>query len=142
MAIYLLDSNILVYAADRDAPYHREAKEFRDKAVQGQISACISPTILTEFYAIVTDSRRVRNPLSPGEALREVEAYSKALKVIYPSSAAIEKLKELIGKYKVKRQQIFDLFIVATMLEHNVDTIYTMNKKDFSQFSEIQVETP
>jgi len=90
----------------------------------------------------VTDAKRVKNPLSPAEALRELEAYRKVLKVIYPSSVAMDKLKELIAKYKAKRQDVFDLFIVATMLEHGMDKIYTMNRKHFAKFDEIQVENP
>ncbi len=140
--MYLLDSNILVYAADRESPYHAQVKSFRDKAVQGAISACVSPTVLTEFYAIVTDPKRVRTPLPPQNALQEVEMYRRALKVIYPSSVAMEKLKDLLSKYRTKGQDVFDLFIVATMLEHGVEAIYTINRKDFSRFDEIRVEGP
>lgn len=40
-----------------------------------------------------------------------------------------------------ERQEVFDLFIVATMLEHSVGKIYTMDKEQFN-VTEIQVESP
>ncbi|MFQ5740783.1 MAG: type II toxin-antitoxin system VapC family toxin [Acidobacteriota bacterium] len=140
--MYLLDTNILVYAADQESLFHQETRSFRDEAVHGRVSACVSPTVLKEFYAIVTDSKRVRNPLSPANALQEVQAYRQALKVIYPSSAAMDRLKELIDRYPVKGQEIFDVFLVATMLEHGVGTIYTANVRHFEKFKEIRVKSP
>lgn len=140
--MYLVDSNVLVYAADKRSPYHSKAKALRDKAVRGETAACVSSTVLTEFYAVVTDTKRVANPLSPSQALREIEAYRMMLPVLYPTAIAMDKLKDLIEKYQVKGQDIFDAFIVATMLEHGVDKIYTANRKHFEQFEEIQVETP
>ena len=64
----------------------KEAETYRDIAVKGQIPVRVSPTVLTEFYTVVTDSRQVRNPLSLEQAWKEVEAYRRALKVLYPSS--------------------------------------------------------
>lgn len=140
--MYLMDSNILVYAADKRSPYHPKAKAFRDKAVRGEIAACVSSTVLTEFYAVVTDTKRVANPLNPSQALKEIEAYQRTLPVLYPTTIAMGKLGDLIEKYQIKGQDIFDAFIVATMLEHGVDRIYTANRKHFERYKEIHVETP
>jgi predicted nucleic acid-binding protein len=49
---------------------------------------------------------------------------------------------ELIKKYPVNAQDIFDLQIVATMLSNNITRIYTYNEKDFSRYNEIEVLNP
>jgi predicted nucleic acid-binding protein len=58
----LVDTNVLVYAADATSPFHHQSKQFRDKGLRGEIPLCIFPQIFSEFYAITTDPRRVANP--------------------------------------------------------------------------------
>jgi len=36
---------------------------------------CVCPQVLIEFIAIVTDSKRVKNPISSKEATKEVKKY-------------------------------------------------------------------
>jgi predicted nucleic acid-binding protein len=54
--IYTLDTNVLVYAADESFPLHSAA---RDRAVAEQRKARLCYSVLLEFFAVVTDSRRV-----------------------------------------------------------------------------------
>ncbi|MFH1146074.1 MAG: hypothetical protein V1736_00010 [Pseudomonadota bacterium] len=54
----------LVYAADERSPFHERSKDLRDRGLKGRISLCVFPQILAEFYAIVTDAKRVSNPRS------------------------------------------------------------------------------
>ena len=72
----LLDTNILVYAADETSPFHPAAKAIRKKGLRGEISLCICPQVLTEFFAIVTDSKRVSNPRTQEEAQIEIVKYT------------------------------------------------------------------
>lgn len=51
----LVDTNVLVYAADKTCPFHQSAKTLRDKGVAGKSSLCVCPQVLNEFFAIVTD---------------------------------------------------------------------------------------
>ena len=140
----LLDSNILVYAADKSSPYYKSSKTLRDKGVKGEVFLCVCPQVLIEFFAIVTDSKRVRNPITPIEAIKEIEKYLIAPHIlkIYSSQASFQNLVELIKKYKPKRQAVFDLQLVSTMLNSGINKIYTFNKIHFSKFKEIQVLTP
>ena len=111
--LYLIDTNILVFASDKDSIHYAKAKDIRDKVKRGEMNACISPQILSEFFAIVTDSRRVPNPISYDEAIKEVEHYSIAIKMIYPKENVISRLIELVMNYKITRQQIFDAYFEA-----------------------------
>ena len=71
----LLDTNILVYAADEDSSVFSKAKEIRDKVVDGKLEACISLQNLAEFYSAITSSKQVEKPLAPKRAREEVEKY-------------------------------------------------------------------
>lgn len=48
----------------------------------------------------------------------------------------------LLKKYDIKKQEIFDTQLVATMLSNGVRRIYTFNKEDFKKYKEIKVITP
>jgi predicted nucleic acid-binding protein len=43
---------------------------------------------------------------------------------------------------KIARQELFDLFLVATMVANGVTRIYTYNHQHFARFAGIEVLTP
>ncbi len=140
----LLDTNILVYAADKSSPFHKAAVNLRNRGMNGEIPLCISPQVLNEFFAIITAPKRVANPRSQEDARREMEKYlnSQSILKIYPGGEVIRKIIELLKRYKVTRQEIFDLQLVATMLLNNVSRIYTYNSDDFDKYEELEVLEP
>lgn len=137
--IYTLDTNILVYAADASFLLHSAACTVRDHAAAEHQEVRLCYSVLLEFFAVVTDSRRVGNPLSPTEAWREVDAYLSTFEVLYPDEGSFAQLGKLANQYQITRQTIFDALIVAMMIQHGVKGIYTDNRKDFATFDEIEV---
>jgi toxin-antitoxin system PIN domain toxin len=140
----LVDTNVLVYAADRTSPFHQSAKILRDKGATGQASLCLCPQVLNEFFAVVTDSKRVGSPRSQNEALLEIEKYhrSRSILKIFPGPDVIEKTLDLLKRYSTTKQAVFDLYLVATMLSNNVTHLYTYNQDHFTKFDEIKVLSP
>jgi predicted nucleic acid-binding protein len=140
---FLIDSHLLVYVYNEDSPYHRKAKEIRDKTVLGKLSCCLTPQNLYEFFSIVAYSRKVNNPLSINKALQEIEKYySSPIEMIYPMETTPLKVMELAKKYRIKRQEIHDIHLLATMIENEVFYIYTRNDTHFHKFEEIEVVNP
>ena len=137
--IYTLDTNVLVYAADESFPLHTAARELRDRAAAEHHKVRLCYSVLLEFFAVVTDSRRVANPLPPAEAWREVAAYLSTFEVLYPDERSFAQLGKLADQYPVTRQMIFDALIVSMMIQHKVHGIYTENRKDFATFEQIEV---
>ena len=140
----LLDSNILIYAEQAETPYYEAAKSLRDRVLAGEISACISPQVLSEFFAVATNPRRVTAPLTIQEARDQIEKYceSEDLVLIHPGSGIVDRMLSLLEAHPVTGPDIFDLLLVATMLENDVARIYTVNIQDFASFSEIEAFLP
>ena len=140
----LVDTNVLVYRADTDSKFHSASIDLIQRGHAGEISLCLAPQNLTEFFAILTSPRRVANPLTPIEAWREIEKYHRSMTIrkIHQNKRLIPTLSSLISKYPVKGQEIFDLQLVATMLINDVTRIYTFNDKHFAKYSEIKVVIP
>lgn len=142
--IALIDTNILVYAADTTAAFHEQAKRLRDRGVRGELLLAVSPQILMEFFAVITNPRRVRQPRSPAEARAEVEKYARsAIRKIHPGHDILDRVLILLQQHPtISRQDIFDLFLVATMQTNGVTRIYTYNREHFTPFPDMTVLTP
>ncbi len=142
--LVLLDTNVLVYAADKLSPFHNQSREFRDRGQKGEIAICVTPQVLFEFYAVITDPRRVNQPLNSLEAVKEINIYLKhpKIKKIYQGPDIVERVTALLEKYKITRQKIFDALIVATMISNDIKKICTYDTDQFSRFDEIEVLTP
>ena len=141
----LIDTNVLVYAADTTAAFHEQAKQLRDCGIRGELPLAVSPQVLLEFFAVVTSPRRVAQPRSPEEAREEIEKYVRApaIRKIHPGGDILNRVLTLLQQYpQVARQEVFDLFLVGTMLANSVTRIYTYNREHFTHFEDITVLVP
>lgn len=87
MADSLVDTNVLVYAADpRDRAKQTAAAELLEGLIATQ-RAVLSVQCLTEFYSVVT--RRLRDPIAPRQALGWVEQFAAACRVLDLTSAVV-----------------------------------------------------
>lgn len=139
-----LDTNILVYAADTNSPYFRESYELRERGLCGDLSLCISLQVMSEFFAVVTDPKRVAKPLPIRVAISELEKYSNSISIkkIHPSALSFEILIDLLSRYQASKQDVFDAQLVAVMLANRITRLYTFNCRDFVRYKEIEVLTP
>jgi predicted nucleic acid-binding protein len=81
----LVDTNVLVYRADRDSEFHQPSANLIQQGLKGEIPLCVSLQNLTEFYAVITSPKRVTNPITPAEASAEIKKYlqSNNIRKIY-----------------------------------------------------------
>jgi predicted nucleic acid-binding protein len=139
----VLDTNVLVYAVDSESPYHAASKSLLDSAVNEDAGLCITSQIAAEFCAVITDRRRVRNPLDPGVAasiVRRLIALPGVSVLMQPIGAELH-FADLLEKYARVGPRVFDLFLVAVMRGNGVRRICTYNKRDFESIEGIEVLT-
>jgi hypothetical protein len=68
----------------------------------------------------------VGNPVTTDEAIEILDFLMDSnIKIIYSSPFVVLKTLDLAGKYKIKSQSIFDLNLVALMIQNKIDTIIT-----------------
>lgn len=140
----LLDTDLLIYAVDNNSPHHTAAFALREKALRGELSLCVAPQVLAEFYAYVTSPDHFDTPLTQKEASMEMDKYicSEKILKIHPQANTLMILGELLKHYRVVRQEIYNLQIVATMLSNEVKRIYTYTPDEFRKYEAIEVLTP
>ena len=143
--VYAIDANILVYAYNLDSPFHLKTYAFlKEEVLSGNLKACLPYQSLYEFYSIVTNPRRVERPLEPDKAKEIIETYMKARNMpkIYPRKSNLRNVLDLLTKYIISRQEIFDVVFVATLIDNGVDGIITRNAKHFSMFDFLEILNP
>ncbi|MGB9887988.1 MAG: type II toxin-antitoxin system VapC family toxin [Moorellales bacterium] len=138
----LLDTNVLLYAVNRDAPRHRACRTLVEAARRKELELVVVPQVLLEFFAVVTDRRRVERPLDPGAAWQEVERFRATLRVLDPGPAALDRLAALLTRAKITGANIFDAWLAAQALACGAPTVCTCNGGHFSPFPGIAVREP
>jgi predicted nucleic acid-binding protein len=68
----IVDTNVLLYALDADAPQHEAARASREAGREASTTLFVSSQILCEFYSIVTNPRRVSKPRSAADAVAAI----------------------------------------------------------------------
>jgi predicted nucleic acid-binding protein len=90
---------------------------------------CIAPQNLAEFYAIVTNARRVATPRTPEEALAVIEQFLErpGLELIPVPADIVARWVELVRRHPVVGGDLFEIQLIATMLGNGITRIYTFN---------------
>ena len=144
--LVFLDSNIFIYAEAREEDQYQEARSLRDRALEGEFDACISPQVLSELFSSVTHQGRKgpEQPLSPSKAAERVRRYyeSEDITLICPGPQTIGLMLSLLKVHPVSGARIHDLRIAATMIENGVTRIVTYDEHVFAHLPGITVVDP
>jgi len=136
------DANVLIYAAVEDDPRNAASKALLKDSSRGALY--ISSQIVTEFYSVITNPKRVSVSYSPREAVKFTEVLLGYIHVfVLPISLDVPgRLLALLKTNPVRGPHVFDLQIVATMLAHGVTKLFTYNATDFKPFTELELFEP
>lgn len=142
--LVLVDSNILVYAFFRQCEHHERCRALLGQSQAGQVELCVASQNLAEFFAIVTNPRRVAVSRTPSEALDAIERLlaMPGMTLLPTPNDVVFRWIALMRRHSVARGGVFDLQLVATMLGNGIRKIYTLNRADFEPFDEIEVLSP
>ena len=140
----LLDTNVLVYALDEESPHHGRSRAVMERAANGEGSYCITAQTLAEFFSVVTNPRRVREPRSAAEAVDAIEAFLTMPGIILLSvpPGVTTRWLALIRQAPVTGAKVFDVQLAATALEAGVSKVCTFNAAHFQRIGGIEVIAP
>ena len=140
----VLDANVLAYASNADAPHYPVSRALLEEARDPAATLFVTPQIVSEFYSVITNPRRVAVASPPAVAVQVITAILAlpGIVVLPITARAVSALLDLLRRRPVTGQDVFDLQIVATMTANNVKRIYTFNAADFQAFPELTVTVP
>jgi len=134
----LIDSNILVYSINSSSPKHKTAQQFLQNNVN---SLDLAHQNIFESLRVLTHPKFV-HPMPIKDALTALNNIADNCNIIFPDYKTHRIALEIISKYKLSSDQVFDAYLTATALSNDIEIIATDNEKDFKQFEEIKVLNP
>jgi toxin-antitoxin system PIN domain toxin len=140
----LLDTNVLLYGANSDAPEHALARELLSSVGRTADSWYLTEGIVYEFLRVATHPKVFPAPLFADDALAFVRPLleSPNVHVLVAGEGHWSILDEVLAELAHPAGNLmFDVRTVALMREHGVSRVYTTDT-DFLQFSGIEVVNP
>lgn len=140
----LIDTNILLYAANEEAPEYSRSYACITAAGQSPGPWYLTDGILYEFLRVATHPRIFPRPLKPAAALSFLQPLldSPAFAVLTAGPRHWELLrKEMAAVAHPVGNLFFDIRTVVLMREHGVRTLYTADT-DFLQFKGLDIVNP
>ncbi len=142
--MFLVDTNVLLYAADRDAEAHERCRELLEGWRAQSLPWFLTWPICYEFLRVSTHPRVYRSPRSSPEAWQFLEAVleSPGVTLLGPTPRHPVVLRETLEELPDLRGNIVhDLHTAVLMREHGISRIYT-RETDFHRFPFLEVLDP
>jgi len=142
--VFVLDTNILVYAADQDAAHHEACRRLVEDSRSGRSPWYLTWGICYEFLRIVTHPRVLRRPWPAGEAWGFLDAVLAAPSagILVPAERHRDVVAQLIRELPhLSGNLMHDAHTAALMREHGIRVIYTRDA-DFHRFPFLEVADP
>jgi predicted nucleic acid-binding protein len=130
-----VDTNVWVYRVDRDEP-HKQAAARRVLGAAAPGSLVVSTQVLAEFYVVTT--RKLAQPLTPGEAREAVEA----LRALPTVGADADFLRSGIALSQKADLSLWDALIVQAAVASGCRRILTEDLQDGATINGIRIENP
>lgn len=119
---FLIDSNIIVYSIDNTSAWHLLSNLI---IKMSKINLCVSIQNIAETYRVITDTRKILNPLPPADAQTVILKKVGHLKLIYPNDKTIKDALDLAVKKGVIGLDFFDCMLAQVVIENRLDGVIT-----------------
>jgi toxin-antitoxin system PIN domain toxin len=142
--MFVVDTNILVYAADEDSPFHERCRARLEEWRRQTTPWYATWGIVYEFLRVITHPRVFRQPWTGPQAWGFVEALlaSPTFGLLVPSERHARVAAEVLGGAEYLRGNLFhDAQTAILMREHGIKTIYTRDT-DFHRFPFVEPVDP
>jgi uncharacterized protein len=140
----VVDTNVLVYAADADSPFHRPCRDWLEHQ-RGHAEAWYTTwTVVYEFLRVTTHPRVMRRPWRAPAAWEFIVALlaSPGLGMLVPTQRHAEVAGQVIAEIPhLAGNLLHDAHTAILMREHGIRWICTRDT-DFHRFPFLQVIDP
>ena len=138
----LPDANLLIYAVNRDAPHHRQARKWLEQVLSGNEAVGMAWIVLLAFIRITTHPRVFDHPLKVEQALDYVEGWlgQPYVRPVTPGEKHWLIMNRLLRNSGSAGNLTSDAHLAAIALEHGC-TVYSADH-DFMRFDGLECINP
>ncbi|MGD9965874.1 MAG: TA system VapC family ribonuclease toxin [Hyphomonadaceae bacterium] len=140
----VVDTNVLIYAADADSPFHKPCRDWIEHQRARPDAWYTTWPIVYEFLRVMTHPRVMRRPCSAGDAWAFVSALfaSPSLSVLVAGARHADVATDVFGELPhIAGNLLHDAHTAILMREHGIRRICTRDT-DFNQFRFLEVIDP
>jgi predicted nucleic acid-binding protein len=136
-----IDTDFLVAVEIENHPFHREADALLQSLLRDGHEFALAPQTLAEFIHIVTDAKRMPQPLSMSEALSRAEHWWQAAEVVrvFPDGQTVSDFFAWVTRHQLGRKRLLDTMLAATFHAAGVRRIVTNNERDFTALGVFEI---
>ncbi len=139
----LLDTNILLYLANAQAPEHPAAKAAVARLLVGEERPVVAAQVLFEFWSVATRPAAANGLGWPVVRARaEVEAIRSRFRLLEEPPTVVDLWLDIVVVHNLTGKRIHDAHLLATMKANGVLRLLTCNAADFPAVSGISILTP
>ena len=140
----LLDSNVLLRAAEPSHAQHGIAVAALRALRKAGYDPCVVPQVLYEFWVVATRPIEQNGlGMSAAEAESEVTRLGPPLFRLFRDERAIyDRWRQLVVPLNITGKNAHDARLVAAMQRHGLTHLLTFNVGDFRRYPGIQVVQP
>lgn len=140
---HFVDTNVLLTASDADRFQHRACLSLLESGMAGEVSLFVSGQIFREYLVVATRPLKGNGLGMPvTRALDNLVAFRQCIRVLDENGSVVQRLARLIRKYEVRGKRIHDCNIAATMIEHGLKSLITLNPRDFDEIEQLDLAEP
>ncbi len=142
--MFLVDTNLLVYAADEDSAGQVKMRQVLRQWGSSSETWCVTWSIVYEFLSVATQRSVFAHPLSFSQAWNFIETLRAfpSFEILVETDRHAEVVRDLAVEYpQMSGTRFHDLHIAAVMREHGINEIRTADM-DFHQFKFLRVVNP
>ena len=128
-----IDTDFLVAVEIVEHPFHREADALLQSLLADGHDLALAPQTLAEFIHIVTDGKRMPQPLILAEAINRAEHWWQAAEVVrvFPDGQTVADFFSWLTRHQLGRKRLLDTMLAATFQSAGVKRVVTNNERDF-----------
>lgn len=138
----LVDANLLLFAVDEESRFHRAARDWLVRQLNGEQRVGLPWQSLGAFLRIITRPGISKRPLEPDAAWGYIEDWlaCDVAWVPTPTARHAEILGELVKRYQLRGNLIPDAHFAALAIEHGVEVCSA--DTDFARFTALRWVNP
>jgi uncharacterized protein len=136
------DANLLIYAVNKSAPLHRQAKAWLEGVLSDAETIGLPWNVLLAFLRITTRQGPLRHPLSLAQAFSIVDDWleQSSVTVIHPGPRHSRLLRDLLEPLGTGGNLTSDAHLAAIAVEYGAELC--SSDSDFARFAGIRWRNP
>lgn len=139
----LVDTNVLLRAAQANSPDHAVAKATLATLRRRGTELCVVPQVIYEFWVAATRPQTANGlGMTTEVAERSIQVMLEDLSLRLDERGIFGRWQALVTQHEVKGKNAHDARLVAAMQRHGLTRILTFNGADFARFGGLEVMSP